>query len=65
MVKDMGRLYKYKWVKQSTPTFKKSVLPSSADHASSTINLKGTSILSQLNNKEITTNKNRKKIRYR
>ena len=60
MVKDIGRLYKYNLPKQSTPTFKKPVLSSSAAHASSASNLKRTSISSQLDNKYITTNQNNK-----
>ena len=59
MIKDIVRLYKYNLPKQSTPTFKKPVLLSSATHASSASNLTGTSILSQLDNKDITKNQNR------
>ena len=59
MVKDIGRLYKYNQPKQSTPTLKKPVLSSSADHASSASNSTGTSILSQLDNKDITTDQNK------
>ena len=59
MVKDIGRLYKYNRPKQSTPTFKKPVLSYSAAHASSASNLTGTSISSQLDNKDITTNQNK------
>ena len=59
MVKEIGRLYKYNQLKQSTPTFKKPVLSSSAAHASSASNLTGTSISSQLDNKDITTNQNK------
>ena len=59
MVKDIGRLYKYNQPKQSTPTFKKPVLYSSASHASSASNLTGTSISSKLDNKDITTNQNK------
>ena len=44
--------------KLSTPTPKKPVLSSSAAHASSTSNSTGTIILSQLDNKDITTNQN-------
>ena len=60
MVKDIGCLYKYNWPKKSTPTFKKPVLSYSAAHASSASNSTGTSISSQLDNKEITTDQNRK-----
>ena len=59
MVKDISRLYKYNQPKQSTPKFKISVLSSSADHALSARNSTGTSILYQLNNNDITTNKNK------
>ena len=56
MFKDSGRLYKYNRPKQSTPTFNKPILSSSADHAPSASNSTGTSILSQLDNKYITIN---------
>ena len=59
VVKDIGHLYKYNRPRQSTPTFKKPVLSSSAAHASSAGNSAGTSISSQLDNKNITTNKNK------
>ena len=59
MIKDIGCLYKYNWPKQSTPKFKKPVLSSSSDHASSASNSTGTSISSQLDNKDITTNQNK------
>ena len=59
VVKDIGCLYKYNRPKQSTPTFKKPVLSSSADHSSSASNSTGTSISSQLDNKDITTNQNK------
>ena len=58
MVKDIGIIYKYNRPKQSTPTLKKPVLSSSADHESSASNSTGTSISSQLDNKDITTNQN-------
>ena len=58
MVKDIGRIYKYNWQQQSTPTLKKRVLSSSDAYASSTSNSTGTSILSQLDNIDITTNQN-------
>ena len=41
---------------KSTPIFNKTVLSSSADHASSASNLAGISISSQLDNKDITIN---------
>ena len=44
--------------KQYNPTFKKPVLSSSAANYSSASNWTGTSISSQLDNKEITTNQN-------
>ena len=43
----------------STPTIKKPVLSSSAAHISSTSNLTQTSLSSQLDNKDITTNQNK------
>ena len=61
MIKNIGRLYKYNRPKQINPTFKKPVLSSSADHASSTGNLKRTFISSKLNNKNITKNQNKNK----
>ena len=62
MVKDIGRLHKYNQPKQSTPPFKKPVLSSSAAHTSSTSNSTRTSILSQLDNKDIIKNQNRNNI---
>ena len=59
MVKDTGCVYKYKRPKQSTPTLKKPVLSYSAAHASSASNSTGTSILSQLDNKDITIYQNK------
>ena len=59
MVKDIGRFYKNNRPKQSTPTFKRPVLSSSAAHASYVSNSTGTSISSQLDNKDITKNQNR------
>ena len=56
IVKDIGCLCKYIQPKQYTPTFKKPVMSSSADHTSSASNSTGTSILSQVDNKDITTN---------
>ena len=62
MVKDIGCLYKYNRPTQSTPTFKKLVLYSSADNVSSASNSTGTSISSQFDNKYITTNQNKNNI---
>ena len=59
MVKYIGSIYKYNQPKNPTPTFKKPVLSSSADHPSYASNSKGTSISSQLYNKDITTNQNK------
>ena len=59
IVKDIGHLYKYNRLKQSTSTFKKYVLSSSAARALSASNLTQTSISSQLDNKDITTYQNR------
>ena len=47
--------------KPSTQTLKRTVLSSSDAHASSASNSTGTSILSQLDNKDITTDQNRNK----
>ena len=58
MVKDISRLLKYNRLKQSTATSKKHVLSSLAENASSASNSTGTSISSQLDNKDITTNQN-------
>ena len=49
---------KYNRSKLSTPILNKPVLLSSAAHTSSESNSTGTSILSQLDNKDITTNQN-------
>ena len=59
MVKDIGYFCKYNRPKQSTLTFMKNDLSSSASHTSSAINLTGTSISYQHDNKEINTNQNR------
>ena len=56
MGKEIGRLYKKNLSKLSTYTLKKPVLSSSAAHASSESNLTQTSIQSQLDKKDITTN---------
>ena len=58
MGKEIGCLYKHHRSKLSNPTLKKPVLSSSAAHASSASNSKGTSISSQLDNKDITKNQN-------
>ena len=58
MVNDIGHLYKCNRPKQSTTTFKKPTLSSSAAHKSSESNLTLTSISSQPDNKDITTNQN-------
>ena len=52
--------FKYNRSKISTPTLKKPVLSSSAAHTQYASNLTGTSISSKLDNKDITTNKNKK-----
>ena len=59
MGKEIGRSFKYNRSKISTPTIKKPVLSSLAAHTSSEINSTQTSILSQLDNKDITTNQNK------
>ena len=59
MGKEIGRLCKNNRSKISTPTLKIPVLSFSDAHASSASNLKATSISSQLDNKDITTNQNR------
>ena len=59
MGKVIGRSYKYNWSKISTLTLKKPVLSSSAAHTSSAWNLTQTSISSQLDNEDSTTNKNK------
>ena len=58
-VKDIGCIYKYNRPKKSTPKFKKPVFSPSAAHVSYTSNLTGTPISSQLDNKDITANKNK------
>ena len=57
--KEIGRGCKNIRSELSNPTLKKPVLSSSASHASSANNSTRTSILSQLDNKDITTNKNK------
>ena len=59
MGKEIGRSFKYNRSKISTPTLKKPVLSSSASHKSSASNSTGTSISSQLDNKNSTTNHNK------
>ena len=59
MGKEIGRYFKYTGSKISTPTLKKPVLSSSAAHTLYAINLTVTSISSQLDNKDITTNQNK------
>ena len=59
MGKEIGRSYKYNRSKISTPTLKKPVLSSSADHTLYANNSTGTSISSQLDNKDITINQNK------
>ena len=53
MGKEIGRSYKYNLWKVSTPTLKKPVSSSSDSHTSSSSNLTGISISSQLGNKDI------------
>ena len=59
MGKEIGRFYKYNQSKISNPTHKKPVLSSSDDHTSSAINSIPTSVSSQRDNKDITTNQNK------
>ena len=59
MGKEIGRFPKIIDSKISTSTLKKPVLSSSAAHTSSTINSTQTSISSQLDNKDLTTNQNK------
>ena len=54
MGKGIGRSFKYNRSKISTPTLKKSVLSSSANHTAYTTSLSQTIISSQLKNKENT-----------
>ena len=58
MGKEIGRSFKYNRSKISTPTLKKPVLSSSANHTSYTTNLTRTIISYQLENKYSTSNKN-------
>ena len=57
--KNIGGLYKYNQSKISTITLKKPFLSSSAAHTSYAINSTRTSISSQLDNKDMTTNQNK------
>ena len=59
MDKEIGRSYKYNWSKIFTPTLKKPVLSYSDVHKSSASNSTQTSISSQLDNKDSTTNQNK------
>ena len=59
MGKKIGRFFKYNILKLSTLTIKKPFLSSSDAHKSSASNLTWTSISSQLDNKDITTNQNK------
>ena len=52
MGKDIGRSYKYNQSEIPTPTLKKPVLSSSANHTSYTTSLSQTIISSQLENKD-------------
>ena len=60
--KEIGRSYKYNQSKISTSALKKTVLSSSAAHTLSASNSTPTSISSQLDNKDITTNQNKNNI---
>ena len=62
MGKEIGCSFKYNQSKLSTPTLKKPVLSSSESHTSSASNSTRIYILSRLNNKHITTNKNKNNI---
>ena len=52
MGKDIGRSYKYNWSKISSPTLKKLVLSSSANHTSYTTNLTPTIMSHQIQHKD-------------
>ena len=54
MGKEIGRSFKYNWSEISTPTPKKTVLSSSANHTSYTRNLTRTIISSQFENEDST-----------
>ena len=59
MGKDIGRFYKHNRPKSSSPTLKKPVLLSSANHTSYTTNLTPTIMSHQLQHKESTCIQNR------
>ena len=59
MVKNIGCSYKYNRPEKYTPKFTKPVLSSSSAHTLYASNLTGTSISSQPDNKDITTNQNK------
>ena len=65
MGKDIYLLYKYNWPKQSIPTFKKSVLSSSAARAASTSNLTGTPSRLNLITRTLIWIKKGKHLKYR
>ena len=58
MVKEIGRSYKYNQSKISSPTLKKTVLLSSANHTSYTTNLTPTVMSHQLQHKDSTAIQN-------
>ena len=62
MGKEIGRSFKYNRSKISTSTLKEPVVSSSTAHTSSASNLTRTSISSQLDNKDITTNQSKNNI---
>ena len=62
MGKEIGRFSENNRSKLSTPTLKKPVLSSSSSHTSSASNSTWTYISSRLNNKYITTNKNKNNV---
>ena len=62
MGKEIGSSFKYNWSKRSTPTLKEPVISSSSVHTSFAKKLTWTSISSQLDDKDITTNQNKNNI---
>ena len=62
MGKEIGHSFKYNRSKISTPTLKKPVLSSSANHTSYTTNLSRTIISSQLENEDSTAIQNMSEI---
>ena len=62
MDKDIGRYYKYNRSKIPTPTLKKTVLSSSANHTSYTTSLSQTIVSYQLENKDSTSIQNMSEI---